>query len=129
MILLDASIAVDYWRAPDETTRRVMETETVYVAGVTCAELMHGAKSPADLDRIESILAGFSPLPTDEAVWPQVGRNLYALRRAGLTVPFQDVLLATLAVRHGLEVWATDAHFRMMRKVLRELKLFEPGAT
>jgi len=126
MILLDASIIVGFWRKPTERARTILQNSDVSVAGVTCAELMHGARSPRDLDRLEQLLAGFSYLRTEESTWPQLGRNLNALRKAGVSVPFQDALLATLAVMHGLEVWTTNRHFEMMQAVLPELKLFRP---
>lgn len=52
------------------------------------------------------------------------GGPTFALRKAGLSVPFQHVLLATLAIHHGLPLWATDNHFQMVQSVLRELELF-----
>jgi hypothetical protein len=128
MILLDASVIVDLWRKPTDRVREILESNYPYVAGVTRAELMRGARDPSDLMNVEGALADFSNLPTKEATWLQLGRNVYALRRAGISVPFQDVLLATLAIQNRLEVWTYDAHFQMMQRVLTDLKLFQPDA-
>jgi predicted nucleic acid-binding protein len=40
-------------------------------------------------------------------------------------MPFQDVLLAAVAIDHGAELWAYDAHFRMIQGVLTDLRLFD----
>ena len=85
-------------------------------------------RAPVTCERLEGLLGGFSYLRTEETTWTQLGRNLNALRKAGLSVPFQDALLATLAVQNALEVWTSDAHFRMMQAALPELKLFRPEA-
>jgi predicted nucleic acid-binding protein len=53
-----------------------------------------------------------------------VGDNLAVLRAAGVTVPFTDAALATLALSLDIELWARDKHFPVIRKVLPQLKLF-----
>jgi predicted nucleic acid-binding protein len=126
MILLDTSVMVNIWRKPTHQAHQALRTHVPHVAGVTRAELMHGAKDSGDLAWMERALADFQNVSAQDETWVQHGRNLYNLRRAGVTVPFQDVLLATLAIENGLEVWTYDAHFQMMQRVLTDLKLFQP---
>ena len=42
----------------------------------------------------------------------------------GLAVPFQDAIIAYLAIKYNCEVWTNDKHFKLMQVVLPELKLF-----
>ena len=42
----------------------------------------------------------------------------------GLVVPFQDAMVAYLAIKNNCEVWTNDKHFKLMQVVLPELKLF-----
>ena len=44
---------------------------------------------------------------------------------AGVTVPFPDVVLVTLAIDSGVELWTRDKHFALMQTVLPALKLFQ----
>jgi predicted nucleic acid-binding protein len=48
------------------------------------------------------------------------------LRGRGLTIPWSDVLVATLALTAGIRVYAHDRHFNLMAPVLG-LDLYEPG--
>jgi predicted nucleic acid-binding protein len=49
---------------------------------------------------------------------------LAALQAADLTLPFPDVVIATVAIAHGVELWARDYHFPLMQTVLPALQLF-----
>jgi predicted nucleic acid-binding protein len=48
------------------------------------------------------------------------------MRDAGLTVPWNDLLIATLAVRTGFRVFAKDKHFDAMAQV-PGFTLYAPG--
>lgn len=61
-------------------------------------------------------------IPQD--LWAALGRNLSALRAHGITVPFPDALIATVAIENDLELWTRDAHFSLIQGVLPQLKLF-----
>lgn len=60
-----------------------------------------------------------------ESCWDLVGENLAALYARGITVPFPDVVIATLGIENDIEVWARDPHFPVMQMVLPRLKLFQ----
>jgi hypothetical protein len=55
----------------------------------------------------------------------QATKNLAKLRANGLTVPFPDAVIATLGMENDLEVWARDAHFPAMQRVLTKLNLYQ----
>ncbi len=40
-------------------------------------------------------------------------------------MPFQDVLLAAVAIDQGIEIGTYDAHFKMIQGVTSKLKLFD----
>ena len=58
------------------------------------------------------------------AIEPLEGLDLM-LRRRGVTVPFQDAFMATLAIANDIELWARDAHYPMIQSILPSLKLFQ----
>lgn len=124
MILADASVVIPYIRRADPKLTRLVPALPVAVCGITEAEVLAGSRSPADLARFTAILAGFRTVAVPPDVWPEVGRNLSALLRAGLSIPFTDVTVATVAVVSGLECWARDQHFALMRPHLPGLRLF-----
>ncbi len=124
MILADASIIIHFWRNPTDEVKKVFIQNQVFISGVTRAELYHGAKDKNQLLKIQNALNDFNEVPVNQNTWENFGVNLFTLKSNGITVPFQDALLATLAIENDLQVWTLDNHFRIMQLVLSELKLF-----
>jgi hypothetical protein len=129
MILLDTSVIIDYWRKQKPEVALILDGPDVRVCGIVLAELLHGARTPAEIVATEEAVGDFDDIGIPETVWPAVGRNLCALRRAGLSLPFQDVVLATLAILNGMELWSSDGHYLEIQKVLPALRLFVGPAT
>ena len=125
MILADTNIIIDFWRNPDEKSAHVFRTEDVAICGVVKAELLHGARSTEDYQRIVLALADFPCVEMRETDWGSLGSYLYRLRTHGVTVPFQDAIIATLAISNKASVWTNDKHFTSMKSVLPELQIYE----
>ena len=125
MILIDASVLVRYLRTASPAIREVFESTECAICGVTRAEILHGARSAQDAVDARKAMDEFTQLSIPEATWDHLGSHLAALRARGLPMPFQDVLLATVAIDHDAELWAYDAHFRAIQGVLTSLRLFE----
>lgn len=126
MILVDTNIIIDFWRTPTEALRKIFLEETVAICGITKAELMHGAKSAKDLLTISEALSDFEYIPLDESIWDEVGEILYRLKKSGITVPFQDAVLCTLALKYNLPLWTNDSHFPLIKTAIKDLRLFNP---
>lgn len=125
MILVDASVLVDYLRTSDLKLKQVFANSPVGICGATRAEVLHGARDPADRQHLLTLLDSFQQQPILESIWDVLGDHLATLRRAGLTMPFADVLVMTVGIVHNLEVWARDKHFQDAQKALPALKLFQ----
>ena len=123
-ILADSNIFIDFWKKTDQALIDIFSNEDVVICGVVKSELMHGAKSEVDLDRICNALDTFEELSFDESDWPLLGKTLYTLRKSGITVPFQDAIIAYLAIKNGIAVWTRDTHFSHMQTVLSDLQLY-----
>jgi predicted nucleic acid-binding protein len=128
MILLDTSVLVRYLRTASPAIREVLASADCAICGVTRAEILHGSRNAEDARKLSDAMDAFEQLPIDQATWDHLGHHLAALRTKGLPMPFQDVLLAAVAIDHGAELWAYDSHFRTMQSVLLELKVFEGPA-
>ena len=88
------------------------------------AEVLHGVRNPAERAKVLTLLNAFLPLSIADAVWDLVGDNLAVLRAGGLTIPFPDAVLASVAVANGIELWTRDKHFTLVQQLLPALKLF-----
>jgi len=88
-------------------------------------EVLGGAR------RAERRLLGeyFSVIPfrrcTDDD-WERAISLAWKLRDGGLTVPWLDVLIASVALHDGTRVYAVDAHFQKISEQTG-LVLYEPG--
>jgi predicted nucleic acid-binding protein len=125
MILVDTSVVIDWSKGRDAKLRRLVPSLPVAVCGVTQAELLHGSRDPAHRQKLLNDLATFQLVPMADALWIAVGDNLAALRSRGITVPFQDVVIATVAIENDIELWTRDAQFPMVQRVLPRLRLFQ----
>lgn len=126
MILVDTNIIIGFWRRPDDRTAGIFAAEDIAISGIVKAELLHGARSYRDCERILSALEDFPCIDMSPSDWESLGKNLYILRSHGITLPFQDAAIATLAINYRAELWTKDNHFTLIQNVLHELELY-PG--
>jgi len=125
MILVDTGVLIDFLRTKDPKLDKLFRSLPVAVCGVTRAEILAGARSDKDRQRLLRFLGQFHQVPTPESCWDLVGDNLAALNARGITVPFPDALIATLGIENDIEVWARDPHFPTMQTILPRLRLFQ----
>ena len=124
MILAETTIVVDFLRAPTPRLLKIIQDHQAAICGVTRAEIYCGARAPIDINRFDAALSVFTEIAIPADIWPRLGTNLSALATRGITVPFPDALIATVAIENNLEVWHHDAHFPLMQTALPRLRLF-----
>jgi hypothetical protein len=101
-----------------------MPTLPTAICGITQAEVLHGARDPAHRHRLLVDLGMFPLLSIADGLWITVGDHLATLRSRGLTLPFSDIVIATVALAHDIELWARDSHFADIQRAIPALKLF-----
>jgi predicted nucleic acid-binding protein len=115
MILVDAVVVIAYQRTADAKLTALFRSLPVALCGVTRAEILQGARNPTDRQHLLTLLNAFRHVSIPDALWDAVGANLATLRAAGVTVPFPDVVLATVALANDIELWtaiSTSPSFR-----------------
>ena len=124
MILVDTSVIIDYLRTGDAKVDKLLHTLPMAICGISRAELLHGVRSPVDRKRLIIILAAFIHLTIPDTIWDAVGDNLCILRSKGVSIPFPDAVIATLAISNDIELWTRDSHFGHVQSAIPALKLF-----
>ncbi len=124
MILVDTNIIIDFWNNPTDSAKKIFETGEIATCGVIKAELLRGSNSEKQFSQMQDALSDFSYLPFLENDWIGLSRQFIILKKNGLAVPFQDAIIAYLAIKHNCEIWTNDKHFRLLQTVLPNLKLF-----
>ena len=125
MILADTNIFIDFWNNPTEDLKNVFIKEDIAVCGVVRAELLHGAVSAKDFANITTMLEAFDEFNLAISDWQILGDNLYNLRKKGISIPFSDAIIATIALKHGIPIWTGDRHFLLIQSVLIGLNIYQ----
>lgn len=124
MLLVDTNIIIDYWKNPSTEMDAVFKWQKCCICGVVVAELVRGAVSAKDVDRIKQALSGFKWLHLEESDWESVGELLYRLRIKGISVPFTDAIISFLSIKYSTPVWTRDRHFQMIQEAYPGLEIF-----
>lgn len=124
-VLVDSNIFIDFWKHPTEELIRFFSEQDAAYCNVIAAELLQGAVSEKNIREMTDSLKNLVFLSLGENIWEQLGQLLYDLRIHGITVPFQDVVIALVAAENDVPLFSNDSHFEMIQKVLPELKLYE----
>jgi hypothetical protein len=126
MILIDTSAWIEFFRRAG--SRAAKERVAAYMdaveAAYTCPvyfELLAGARD-TEKACIEQALEFCERIPFTGSHWAKAAELERSLRKSGVTVPRDDLFVATVALAEGLSVLCRDSHFETMRDAGR-LKL------
>lgn len=124
MILVDTNVIIDFWDKPTEDAKNVFEENDIAICGVIKTELLRGSNSEKQFSQMDEALNDFTYLAFSEKDWILLAKQFITLKQNGLVVPFQDAMIAYLAIKNDCKVWTNDKHFKLMQVVLPGLKLF-----
>jgi len=130
MVLVDSSVWIEAMRKTgDLETKVALEQLLDAYEAAFCSpvklEVLVGARKQFR----KKTAAYFSIIPyiaVTEEDWQAAIHTGHQLRDEGLTVPNNDLLIATVALREGIRVFARDKHFDSMAELL-PLQLYRPG--
>jgi predicted nucleic acid-binding protein len=128
MILLDSSVVIDLFRLQDDRMLDAILEHDAAICGVTRSEVLFGARDAGHREKLIAALELFKSVQLPETIWDHVGDNLATLRVNGVSVPFADAIIATVAMLHGIELWARDQHFLLIGQVIPALRLFREAS-
>lgn len=130
MVLVDTSVWIEASRRDGDLAFKVglenllEEYEAAWCSAVKL-EFMGGARRQ---DR-KQLAFWFECIPyrnIEEKHWEQARELAWRLRDAGHTLPWNDILIAALALEGDMRVYAKDRHFETMAQVIG-LRLYTPG--
>lgn len=131
MVILDTSALVEFFREKGDghvklAVRSLFDAYEATLCGPVEMEFLGGAR-PTERERIR---AWFNILPyarNDQKLWRKAADHFSQLKAGGLTVPWNDVLIATIALENQCRVYAVDKHFDGMAAILPTLRIYRPG--
>ena len=130
MVLVDTSAWIALHRRDGDPAvklamRGLLDEFEAALCGPVEMEYLGGAR-PADRERLQAWCYVLPYIRSDQKLWRKAAANFSLLKQNGITAPWNDVLIATIAVENGCRVYAVDKHFDAMAPVLR-FQLYQPG--
>lgn len=120
MHLIDSSVWIDYFSPRTQVpplaelwdrVDSLIATGEAAVTGMVRLEVLGGARNERDYQQLEQALRGLVALPVTDVTWEQAAAIAFRLRRRGLTVPFTDALIASVALQAEAVLLHRDRHF------------------
>lgn len=131
MVLIDSSIWIEAARREGDLQVKValeglLDEYQACWCGAVKLEVLGGARKE-ERKALEFFFQTIPYKPMTDVAWERAKKMGWQMRDAGLTVPWNDVLIASLSLEWGCRVFAKDKHFDAMAKVHRGIILYEPG--
>ena len=128
---IDTSVWIPYFREGGsehgDFIDELIDDNRIHINGIVLAELLTGARSSAELDRLASALAGLKLLPSDRASSGSAGRSGFVLKKKGISVPLSAIIIATDCIDHGLVLVEADKHYAIIAAHLPLKRHAQPG--
>jgi len=130
MVLVDSSAWIEALRRKGRLDVKVaveglLEAFEAQWCSPVRLEVMGGAR----LEERRRLGLHFSVIPyrsVSQKDWNNAVALAWKIRDRGLTVPWLDVLISSLALQDGIRLYAVDAHFADIADITG-LSLYEPG--
>lgn len=121
-VLIDTCGWIDFLRPGDgalaDQVERLLADDLALMCSVSQAELLQGVKGQKEQRQLELLFDNVTLVDVEPADWQSAGRALQVLRSKGFQIPLTDALIAAVAIRRGVPILTSDAHFAKLGLVL-----------
>lgn len=125
MILLDTNVVIDLLNNEDDTRWNLLNQEDCVICGIVISELYSGIRSKKEEKAVELFVNSLDCLSVEEGDWQKIGQLISHFKKNGLSVPFQDAVLAYLSIKYNCKILTLDKHFPMMKVLDDRIRLWE----
>lgn len=130
MVLVDTSAWIELHRRDGDpavklTVRGLLDEFEAALCGPVEMEYLGGAR-PAERERLQAWCNILPYVRSDQKLWRKASANFALLKQKAVTAPWNDVLIATIAIEADCRVYAVDKHFTAMAPILG-FRLYQPG--
>ena len=121
-LLIDTCGWIDFLRPGNgrlaDQVERALADDLALMCSVSQTELLQSVKGGNEQRQLELLFDNVALIDVEPADWLNAGRALQLLRGKGFHMPLTDALIAAVAIRRGLRVLTSDAHFAKLGVVL-----------
>ena len=123
LILVDSSVWIQCFREGSSIHRdqldRLLADDRVAVCGPVKAEVLSGARSMEDYDKLSGWFEGLHDFSVDyEKAWDIIAERRFKLARKGIQQSLIDLLIACIAHENHVPVWTLDKDFKRMTDII-----------
>jgi predicted nucleic acid-binding protein len=122
-VLVDTSVWLKFFKKPNspysEKLDTLLEEGRVCTCDLVKAEIIPGAKNRKQYDELKDYFGALPSVQEPEHMWESIMETRFAMKRAGLnsgSIP--DLMIAVIAKEPGCSVFAKDADFKDIQKIL-----------
>ena len=117
-LMPDTCVWIDFLRNRDTMLTRQLEQSLlqgeVYTCGVVLYELLQGIRTPGEDEQVRAAFDALAMCETTAKTWGTAAVISAALRSRGITLPMSDIIIAAVALEHGLTIMTVDQHFQQI---------------
>jgi predicted nucleic acid-binding protein len=123
LVLIDSSVWVEVSRkdgsaALKEEVAGLLRTSRTAMTWPVWVELHQGAKGRREEENLRGWRELSRWLEFDDDCWTTAATTLRTCLRAGLNVPFADILIHSCSERYGVRLLERDRHFARIREAV-----------
>ncbi|MDD2367085.1 MAG: PIN domain nuclease [Desulfuromonadaceae bacterium] len=128
MVLVDTSIWIDFFQAPESHTGLVLvslikDHNNVALCGIVLQEVLQGIRNQNSFVLVRERLLKFPFIEANLDTWLLAASLYRALRAKGITIPPVDVTIAAIAIQNDIQLFSRDVHFEEVALV-SDLRLY-----
>jgi predicted nucleic acid-binding protein len=128
MVLVDTSIWIDFFQAPESHTGSVLvslikDHNSVALCGIVLQEVLQGIRNQKSFELVRERLLKFPFVEANLETWLLAASIYRDLRAKGITMPPVDVTIAAIAILNDLPLFSRDVHFEEVALV-SDLRLY-----
>ena len=128
-IIIDTSAWIDSFRPGENqglslVVKDLILKDRVLLPGIIKAELLRGARTKNEFNRLSELLKGISYLPVTDEFWDRLSEFSFQLFRKGITVPLTDTYIALVCLENKTPILHCDKHFDFISEKT-PLKIFK----
>ncbi len=130
LILVDSCMWIDAIRLKGATETKLaikglLDEYAAVLCGPVELEVLGGARKE-ERPKLKEYFDILPYRPSDHTLWRKAAETSWKLRDSGLNCPWNDCIIATIALEHDYQVYSQDKHFKAMAEIL-PIQLYTPG--
>ncbi|MBW1706207.1 MAG: PIN domain-containing protein [Deltaproteobacteria bacterium] len=118
-IIVDTCVWIEFFRRPESDLtvhlKGLLRERKVTMVGMVLAEILQGIKVQKEARLVKESLKKLPYLEMTRDIWEQAGKISAVLRKKGTTIPLSELIIASLALSSGYEVFTIDTHFEEVK--------------